>query len=93
MNQIIIDVREPEEFRMGHVNGALNIPPAKLISGEPAELQNLPRDAQLIVYCRSGSRSNASIPFLKQFGFINIQNGINKDHVQASYGANGINNG
>ena len=82
---IFIDVREPFEFQQGHVPGALNIPPAKLLAGEPEELKTIDRDAELVVYCLSGSRSNASIPYIKQFGFTNITNGINKDQVKARY--------
>ncbi len=85
MRKVLIDVREPFEFKMGHAKGALNIPPAKLMLGEPSMLQELPRDTQLVVYCRSGSRSNAAIPYLRQMGFTNIVNGINKDHVKANY--------
>jgi phage shock protein E len=70
---------------MGHVKGAINIPPAKIMRGEPAELTELPRDTELIVYCLSGSRSNASIPYLRNMGFTNIVNGINKNHVTARY--------
>ncbi|MFZ1248992.1 MAG: rhodanese-like domain-containing protein [Candidatus Saccharimonadales bacterium] len=84
MARVIIDVRQPMEFKMGHVKGALNIPPSKLMDG-PSELAELPRDTELVVYCLSGSRSNASIPFLKAMGFTNIVNGINKHHVERNY--------
>ena len=85
MDTIIIDVREPYEFMSGHIDGALNIPPVKLMDGEPAELAKLPRDTELVVYCLSGSRSNASIPFLKRMGFTNVVNGINMDQVRSHY--------
>lgn len=79
--RVILDVREPFEYKMGHVEGALNIPPARLINSPP-ELADLPRDTEIIVYCLSGSRSSASIPYLKQMGFTNITNGINRHHVE-----------
>lgn len=85
MDTVFIDVRESFEFKMGHVKGALNIPPHTLMSGEPDKLKDLPRDTKLVVYCRSGARSNASIPYLRQYGFTNIENGINKDQVKARY--------
>lgn len=84
MERIIIDVREPHEYNMGHVSGAINLPPARLMAGAP-ELADVPRDALLIVYCRSGARSNASIPYLQQLGFTNITNGINQGHVERNY--------
>ncbi len=82
--RVIIDVREQFEYESGHVEGALNIPPADLISGSSA-LENLDRDTELIVYCRTGSRSNASIQILKQKGFTNLVNGINAGHVAKNY--------
>lgn len=86
MKTVIVDVREPFEFKSGHVKSAVNIPPARLMAGEPKELAQLPRDTQLIVYCRTGSRSSASIPYLMQYGFTNVKNGINQDHVKRALG-------
>ncbi len=83
--RIIIDVREPYEFMMGHVKGALNIPPAKLLKGVPKELAETPKNTEIILYCMSGSRSGASIRILQQYGFTNLVNGINKDQVKARY--------
>ncbi len=85
MNTMFIDVREPFEFASGHVQGAINLPPAKLMDGVPPKLAEVPRDTRLVVYCRSGSRSNASIPYLQRMGFTNIVNGINKDQVKVRY--------
>lgn len=84
MDQIIIDVREPFEFAGGHIEGALNIPPAELMAGSK-QLENVPKNTKIIVYCRSGSRSNASIQILKQLGFTHLINGINADHVTKNY--------
>jgi phage shock protein E len=82
MLEVIIDVREPFEFESGHVKGAINLPPPKIMEGMPKELADVPKDTQLVVYCRSGTRSNATIPYLQSYGFTNIMNGINKDHVE-----------
>ncbi|AHB42129.1 hypothetical protein RAAC3_TM7C00001G0267 [Candidatus Saccharibacteria bacterium RAAC3_TM7_1] len=83
-SRIIIDVREPFEYAGGHVKGALNIPPARLMAGAK-ELTSVPKDTQIILYCKSGSRSNVSMHFLRQMGFTNLVNGINKDQVNARY--------
>lgn len=82
MGIMIIDVREPFEFESGHVKGAVNIPPATLLAGMPKELEGVPKDTQLVLYCRTGSRSNASMPYFQQLGFTKLVNGINKDHVE-----------
>ena len=84
MSYTIIDVREPYEFAEGHVKGAINIPPAKLMSGAP-ELNSIPKDAKIIVYCHSGSRSNVSEHILRGMGYTDITNGINKEQVEARF--------
>lgn len=85
MDYTIIDVREPYEFVLGHVDGAINIPAGSIVEN-PLELQSLPKDAKLLLYCRSGSRSGYSIILLKQMGFTNMTNGINKEQVKAKLG-------
>lgn len=84
MDKVIIDVREPFEFAMGHVEGALNIPPSKLMSGA-TKLDGVSKDTEIIVYCRSGARSAAAMNILQKLGYTNVKNGINKDHVKAKY--------
>ena len=84
MDRIIIDVREPIEFAIGHVRGALNIPPSKLMAGA-AKLADVPKDTELILYCHSGSRSAVAMNILQSMGYTNLKNGINKDHVKAKY--------
>lgn len=79
---IIIDVREPAEYAGGHYPGAMNIPPMRLM-GDLPELADVPKDAHIIVYCRSGSRSNVAMHILRGRGFTNVVNGINQDHVAA----------
>jgi len=85
MSRFIIDVREPSEYASGHVNGALNIPPQELLNGS-AKLISIAKDDELILYCKSGSRSNVSKNILESMGYTNIINGINQDHVRAKYG-------
>ena len=84
MNRIIIDVREPHEFATGHVAGAINLPPAALMSGASL-LKDAAKDTELVLYCRSGARSNAAMHYLKQLGFTNLVNGINQHHVEKNY--------
>lgn len=85
MKTYFIDVREPSEFARGHVTGAINVPPSEIMRGARA-LADIPKDAELVLYCVSGSRSNASINILKQLGYTNLVNGVNKEQVRAKYG-------
>ncbi len=85
---LIIDTREPFEFATGHVDGALNIPPADFMEPTlPTKLKAIPKDQEIIVYCRTGSRSNVVIHILKQHGFTQLINGINKQQVEKFLGA------
>lgn len=81
MQQIVIDVRSADEFKMGHYEGALNITPEDLMNGA-LQLAEFPKDSQIIVYCRSGARSNAAIHILRDLGFTNLVNGINQRNVE-----------
>jgi len=45
---IILDVRPPEEYRAGHIEGAISIPMKAL----EEQLTNLPRDKEIVAYCR-----------------------------------------
>lgn len=84
MDRLFIDVREPFEFERDHVEGAINLPPTELLSGAKT-LEGIPKDTELVLYCLSGSRSNASMNYLKQLGFTNLVNGINKSHIRSKY--------
>lgn len=88
MTRIIIDTREPFEYQSGHVEGSINIPPASFLGASlPKELNNVSFDTDIILYCRSGSRSNVVSHILKSKGFTNITNGINQQHVEQMLGA------
>lgn len=84
MSRLFIDVREPQEFARSHVDGAINLPPADLMSGAP-QLQDIDKNTELVLYCLSGARSNASMHYLRQMGFTNLVNGINEAQVRAKY--------
>lgn len=84
MNTYFIDVREPFEFNLGHVEGAINVPSSSLMQGAP-EIRDLPKNATLVVYCRTGSRSAIAMNVFQNLGFTNLINGINKEQVNAKY--------
>ena len=79
---LIIDTREAFEYAKSHAEGAINIPPAEFMRGEvPPELRGVAKDAEIVVYCRSGQRSNTCSMMLREFGFSNIVNGVNEHRV------------
>jgi phage shock protein E len=68
--RVILDVRTPAEFAAGHVPGAINIPHDQLPK-RVIELDAL-RDREIVVYCRTGRRSNTALHTLKAAGFAKL---------------------
>ena len=64
-NSFLLDVREPVELSVESVPGALNIPLGQL----RARLEELPRDREIRVICRSAQRAYAATRILTQNGF------------------------
>jgi len=67
---VVIDVRSPEEFVAGHLDGAvnLNVEDGTLL----AALPSLDPSAPYIVYCRSGRRSAIAVDQMRSAGFTDI---------------------
>lgn len=63
----VLDVRQPEEFSAGHIDGAILMPLGNL----SATYASLPKSGKLIVYCRSGHRSAQAVTFLRAHGYSN----------------------
>ena len=70
---IILDAREPEEFRVSHIKGALNVG-YNDFSSEEKQLQNLDKTKPVVVYCSVGIRSEKIGEKLKKAGFTNLKN-------------------
>jgi len=64
-SHLLIDVRTPEEFASGHIDGSVNIPVEEM----PGRLDEIPGDAPIVVYCRSGNRSATAARILKNDGY------------------------
>lgn len=71
---LLIDVRTPEEYAEGHIEGAVNITGDDLIEGNLRALMNLEQDAPIQLYCRSGGRAEAVKAQLQVIGFSNVTN-------------------
>ena len=64
-NGLLLDVRQPAELKVEQVEGAVNIPLPELRS----RLGELPRDREILVFCRSGQRAYYATRILLQNGF------------------------
>ncbi|WP_254376201.1 rhodanese-like domain-containing protein, partial [Mycobacterium avium] len=73
----LIDVREPVEFDIVHLDGAQLIPQSSINSGEG--LAKLPADRMPVLYCKTGVRSAQALAVVRQAGFsdaVHLQGGI-----------------
>ena len=66
----IIDVRSPEEYAEGHIEGARNVS----ITGSEFmdEVGRLDREKPYALYCRSGNRSGTALQLMQQMGFTTV---------------------
>lgn len=65
---LLIDVRTPEEFASGHIEGAVNIP----VDDLAGRLSEVPQGQPIVVYCRSGNRSATASRILADAGYTGI---------------------
>ncbi|MGD7653521.1 MAG: molybdopterin-synthase adenylyltransferase MoeB [Verrucomicrobiales bacterium] len=80
---ILLDVREPFEHAMTHIDGALLMP----LGSVPERFHELPKDKEILVLCKAGVRSAMAAEFLLDHGFRNIKNiegGMNAWHQMES---------
>jgi len=71
---VLLDVREKEEFREGHLPGALSVPRGFLEMQAEAKLPD--RDHAVIAYCQSGVRSLFAAKVLKDMGYSDVRSMI-----------------
>ncbi|XOF32877.1 MAG: rhodanese-like domain-containing protein [Candidatus Electrothrix sp. YB6] len=75
----VVDVRDPEEFRKGHIPGAINIPSPTFASRSGM----LEKDRQIIVYCSGGGRSYNAYRKLMKLGYKDIRQTLFFDWQEA----------
>ncbi|HET9694739.1 MAG TPA: rhodanese-like domain-containing protein [Steroidobacteraceae bacterium] len=64
----VLDVRTPQEYAEGHVPGAVNVPHDQLAS----RLAEVPKDKDVVLYCRSGRRAGLAADLLKANGYTRL---------------------
>ena len=64
---VVIDVRSSQEFKEGHIEGAISIPEYEIKNRMKKELPNL--DQIIIVYCGTGHRSRRAQKVLEKMGY------------------------
>lgn len=69
-NAILIDVRSPQEYREGHLEGSINIPLYDLERNCEELLKE--KDNTIILVCQSGSRSKKALKTLESLGYSSV---------------------
>jgi adenylyltransferase/sulfurtransferase len=72
---LLVDVREPAEWEIVRIPGAVLIPKGDL----PSRLSDLPQDKPVVMYCKTGIRSAETLALLKNAGFkdaMHVQGGV-----------------
>lgn len=67
---VVLDIRTPEEFGQGIIEGAVNID--FYAPDFAAQLDQLDKDTQYVVYCRSGNRSGQAMGTFEDLGFSSV---------------------
>lgn len=66
-NIFLVDVREPNEYEIVSIPGAVLIPKGEFLSGAALEL--MPQDKRIVLHCKSGVRSAECLAVVKDAGF------------------------
>jgi rhodanese-related sulfurtransferase len=66
---VLLDVRERNEWNLGHLPNAIHIPRGSMETKVEALI---PRDAHLVIYCQSGNRSAFAADTLQQMGYEDV---------------------
>ena len=69
---ILIDVRSNQEYREGHLQGAINIPDFEIVNRIEKEIQK--KNQLIILYCQYGGRSKNAMNLMKKIGYTNVYN-------------------
>ncbi len=67
---ILVDVRSPQEYKEGHLDGSINYPLYDLERNAEKLLKD--KENTIIIYCQSGSRSQRAIKLLQELGYSNL---------------------
>ena len=69
---VLIDVRSPQEYREGHLDGAISIPDYQIRRVVARQITN--KEQLIVVYCSTGHRSQEAQRILENMGYTNVYN-------------------
>lgn len=68
---VLVDVREADEYGYCRIEGSLHIPLSAFAERAPTELA---QDAEILIHCHHGGRSQRACEFLASQGYVNLAN-------------------
>ena len=71
-NFLLLDIRTSDEFKMSHINGAVNID--FYAENFRDQLDQLVKTKKILIYCRTGNRSGKTLPVMSELGFREVYN-------------------
>ncbi|SEF77338.1 Rhodanese-related sulfurtransferase [Halpernia humi] len=77
-NPFLVDVRTPEEFAKGSINGAVNIPLDEI----PNRISEFKGKKNIVTFCVTGRRSGEAIKILKENGITDVTSGIGVENLK-----------
>ena len=69
---LIVDIRSPQEYKEGHINGAISIPEYEIRRNAIRVIPN--KNQVIITYCGTGIRSKNAMRILQRLGYTNVYN-------------------
>lgn len=70
---VLLDVREKEEYAAGHLPGAINVTRGMLEFILSSSAQLSARDLRFVVYCKTSGRATLAAATMRQMGYLNVQ--------------------
>jgi glyoxylase-like metal-dependent hydrolase (beta-lactamase superfamily II)/rhodanese-related sulfurtransferase len=69
---VILDVREQNEYDLGHIKNSIFLPRGKVKSEVESVLSTTDKDTQILIYCASGNRSALAGLIMQELGYTNV---------------------
>ena len=69
---VLVDVRNPDEYRQGHIKNSVNLPLGNLAEGLAQKVPD--KVKRIFVYCLSGNRSGQAVNWMMRNGYGNVVN-------------------
>ena len=70
---VLLDVREADEFAAGHIPGAVHVPRGLLEFKLSSTPELTPRDLKIVLYCKTSGRAALAASTMKDMGYLHVR--------------------